>query len=128
MPFNSASFVSRLPVETNPQLARAITDMFLSVYRQLIDKFPEASKTFDPGSISAGAVTTTTVTVPGASVGDVALASHSDNATTDADLVEISAKVTATNTVTVFFRNTSGSPIDLDSGVLRALVIKKEKS
>lgn len=126
MPFNSGPFFGRLPVDTDPHLARAITDLFLVVQKQLVDKFPEASKTYDPASITAGATITTTVTVPNASVGDMALASHSDSTTTNANLVEITAKVTATDTVTVYIRNNHTAAVDLASGTLRALVIKKE--
>lgn len=126
MPFNSSPFIGKLPVDTDAHLVRAVTDMFLSVYKQLVEKFPEASKTYDPASIAAGAVTTTTVTVPNASIGDVALASHSDSSTSNADKVEISAKVTAVDTVTVFLRNNHSSAVDLASGTLRVVVIKKE--
>lgn len=126
MPFTSSSFIGKLPTDTDAHLVRALTDMFLSVYKQLVEKFPESSKTYDPASIASGAVISTTVTVPGASVGDVALASHSDSSTANADQLEISAKVTASDTVTVFFRNNYSSAVDLASGTLRVVVIKKE--
>jgi hypothetical protein len=61
----------------------------------------------------------TTVTVPGAKLGDFALASFSLDV---ADLV-LDANVTAANTVTVVVANNTGGTIDLGSGTLRVKVI-----
>jgi hypothetical protein len=83
------------------------------------------SATYDPPDLATGAVATTTVTVTGAAAGDFALASHADVATTDADKVEINAKVTATNTVTVYFRNNHSGNVNLASGTLRVRVWKQ---
>jgi hypothetical protein len=66
----------------------------------------EASATWDPGSIAAGAMEATDVTVSGASLGDYALASLSIDV---ADLI-LTANVTAANTVTaVLSNNTAGA-------------------
>ena len=71
---------------------------------------------YDPPSIAAGGVATTTVTVTGANLGDYAEASFS---LALGGLITFAA-VSAANTVTVTFYNTTGAPIDLGSGVLRA--------
>lgn len=73
---------------------------------------------YDPSSIPAGQTTTTTVMVYGANVGDLVAAAFSQY---NAD-IEISAVVSAANTVTVKFKNTGTVAVDLASGTL---VVKK---
>lgn len=73
-----------------------------------------ASVTYDPPSIGAGLSTSTTVTLLGAVVGDFVQASFSQY---NAD-IEITAVVSAVNTVTVKFKNTSAAAVDLTSGTL----------
>lgn len=82
------------------------------------------SKTFNPASIAAGATETTTVTVTGAVAGDFAIASFSDVATANADKVQLAAKVSAADTVSVTFTNTHSAAVDLASGTLRARVLE----
>lgn len=77
------------------------------------------SATYDASSLADGAGETTTVTVPGASVGDFAVASHGVDA---ADLV-VTAAVTADNTVSVRVQNESAGTVNLASATLRAAVI-----
>lgn len=84
-----------------------------NVYTQL-----RGSKTFDAPSIAAGASTTTTVTVTGATLGQYATASFSLSV---AGLV-VTAYVSATDTVTVVFANLTGAPVDLASGTLTVRV------
>ena len=73
-----------------------------------------ASVTFDPPSIPAGLSITTTITLTGVVVDDFVQASFTQyNAN-----VEISAVVSAPNTVTVRFKNTSAAAINLTSGTL----------
>ena len=80
---------------------------------------PSASVTYDPPSIDANATIETTVTLTGVVVGDIVQAAFSRyNAG-----IEISAVVSAANTVTVKFKNTSASPIDLASGTLTVKLI-----
>lgn len=74
----------------------------------------QASVVYDPPSIGSGVTEITTVTLTGALVGDVVQAAFSRY---NSD-IEISAQVSATNTVTVKFKNTGTSPIDLSSGTL----------
>jgi hypothetical protein len=59
------------------------------------------------------------VTVPGAQLGDFAFVSFSIDVT---DL-ELSAQVTAANTVTVSLSNNTGGTIDLGAGTLRVKVV-----
>lgn len=79
----------------------------------------QASATWNPASTLDGNEDATTVTVPGAKLGDFALASFSLDV---ADLV-LDANVTAANTVTVVVANNTGGTIDLGSGTLRVKVI-----
>jgi hypothetical protein len=76
---------------------------------------------WDPGSISDGAATATSVTVTGAAVGDACTATLS---TIGARNMLITAHVSATNTVRVTLFNKDGAPVDLPSGTVRAWVFK----
>ena len=78
------------------------------------------SATVDLGSIADGDMEAADVTVTGAELGDFAMAAPGIDVT---DLV-VSATVTAADTVTVVFANNTGSPIDLASQTVRALVFK----
>lgn len=80
----------------------------------------EGTATYDPPSLADGAGDTTTVTVTGAALGDMATASFS-LATSG---ITISAWVSATNTVSVRFQNESGGVLDIGSGTLKAWVLK----
>lgn len=75
--------------------------------------------TWNPASILDGNEDAVDVTVPGAALGDFALASFSLDIT---DLV-LSASVTAANTVTAVLANNTGGTIDLGSGTLRVKVV-----
>lgn len=78
------------------------------------------SKTFDPPSINDGAQSTTTVSVPGAVLGDFCLA---PSFSLDTAGLVLSGQVTADAVVTVTFRNDTGAPVDLDSGTLATAVL-----
>lgn len=78
------------------------------------------SQTWDPASVGSLAVVTTTVTVSGAALGDIALVSFSLSL---AGLL-LYAYISATNTVTVSLFNPTASAIDLSSGSLKVLVLK----
>lgn len=78
-----------------------------------------ASATWNPGSILDGDETAVDVTVPGARLGDFALASFSLDV---ADLV-LDANVVAADTVAVVLNNNTGGAVDLASGTLRVKVI-----
>jgi hypothetical protein len=79
-----------------------------------------ATATYDPPSLADAAGTTTTITVTGAALGDVAMASFS----LDTSGITITAWVSATNTVSVRFQNESGGVLDIASGTLKAIVLK----
>lgn len=93
-----------------------------NVFRRYTLGTMTGAKTHDWASVNAGASATTTVTVTGAAVGDRAEASMDVVRPTD---VELTAQVTATDTVTVTLRNNSASPVDLASGTLFAYVAKQ---
>jgi len=78
------------------------------------------SATYDPASLVDGAGVTTTVTVTGAVVGDIARASFSN----DLQGILLTAWVSAADTVSVRFQNETTGTIDLASGTLRARVEK----
>ena len=77
------------------------------------------SVTWDPANILSNAAASVEVTVPGAVLGDFALASFSLDV---ADLT-LTADVTAANTVTVVLANDSGGAVNLGSGTLRVKVV-----
>ena len=74
--------------------------------------------TWDPGDVSNGASVSTTVAVPGASMGDFVQWTFS------LDLLGLTpfAYVSATNVVTIGLANLSGAAVNLDSGTARVLV------
>lgn len=78
------------------------------------------SKTFDFPSVLNNGSTTTTVTVTGAAVGDLALPVHGTWATGWI----IMARVTSANTVTVYMTNNTGGTSDLASGTLSVMVFQ----
>ena len=80
----------------------------------------KATTTWDPSSIANGAEEAKEITVTGAALGDLALASFSLDV---ADL-QLDAQVTAANTVTATLSNNTGAAVDLSSGTLTVLVFK----
>ena len=76
------------------------------------------SATYDPPSISDNSTVSTTVTVTGAVLGDVAEAAFS----LDLQTLMMTAYVSSANTVTVLLHNHTGGPIDLGSGTLTVRV------
>lgn len=92
-------------------------DWFKGVDTKLRELTPlEGTVTYDPPSLADGAGATTTVTVNGAALGDIAYASFS-LATSG---ITITAWVSAVNTVSVRFQNESGGILDIGSGTLKA--------
>jgi hypothetical protein len=80
-----------------------------------------ASATWNPGSVGTSVVATT-VTVPGAVLGDFAFASMSTFTDALADDVVMSAVVSSANTVTVqLLGDATGA--DLAEGTLRVMVV-----
>lgn len=81
---------------------------------------PSSSITYDPPSLVDGAGVTTTITVPGAALGDYAVASFS----ADLQGVMLTSWISATNTMSARFQNETGGTVDLASGTLRGKAIK----
>ncbi len=81
-----------------------------------------ASATWDAGSIADGNEEAVEVTVPDAKLGDFAFASLDIDV---ADL-QLSADVTAANTVTCVLANNTGGTINLASATLRVKVVPYE--
>lgn len=81
----------------------------------------DASATWDAGSIADGDEEAKEVTVTGAALGDFAFASLSIDI---ADL-QLSADVTAANTVTCILSNSTGGAIDLASATVYVRVLKR---
>ncbi|MET0180511.1 MAG: hypothetical protein ABW194_08525 [Novosphingobium sp.] len=82
---------------------------------------PEGSATWDPPSIAAGGRTSTTVTVPGAVLGDF-VTGVSFGASTSG--LTLSAQVTGVDTVTVWLANPTAAAVDLPAATVRVRVEK----
>ena len=80
-----------------------------------------SNSSFDPPNLVAGAGATTTVTVTGAVVGDVASASFSN----DLQGITLTAWVSAANTVSSRFQNQTAGALDLASGALRNVIERR---
>lgn len=78
------------------------------------------SVTYDPPNLTTGSMTTTTLSVANAALGDYVLASFSLSL---AGLI-MGAYVSAAGTVTVTLMNNTGADVNLASGTLRARIIK----
>lgn len=78
-----------------------------------------ATATWDPGNLLDGAGTTQAVTVTGAALGDIALASFS----LDLQDMLLTAYVNAANSVEVRLQNESTVGVNLASGTLRVVVL-----
>lgn len=82
-----------------------------------ITRHLSATTTWDPPSVAAGGVASTTVTVTNARVGNTVSVGFDVAVPAGALLV---GAVTANDTVTVSLFNATGAPLDLGSGTLRA--------
>lgn len=96
--------------------ADSVTGGQQSLYGELTN-----TKTWNPGLLADGAVASTTVTVTGALVVDVATASHDAIGAND---VIVSAHVQAADTVRIVIRNVSGGNVTIGSGISRVFVKK----
>jgi hypothetical protein len=79
-----------------------------------------ATATWDPPNVNAGAQTTTTITVAGASLGDPVVVGFS----LDLQGMQLTGYVSASNTVTVVLRNGTAGALDLAAGTLKARALK----
>jgi hypothetical protein len=80
-----------------------------------------ATQSWDPSSLSAGSNAVNLVTVVGAAVGDLAFASLT---TATEQQIQLTAHVTATDTVAAVLQNIKSTSVDLSSGTLRVWVLK----
>lgn len=102
---------SRIEVRVNAQsVLDAVNDLHRFTY----------SATYNPPSLADGAGVTTTVASTGAALGDFVLPSFS----LDLQGVQLTAYVSAADTVLVRFQNETGASVDLGSGTLRVRVLK----
>jgi hypothetical protein len=90
------------------------------IWALLAPRLLEASVTYDPPSLAAGEGVTTSLTVAGAALGDFARASFSH----DLLGITLTAWVSAVDTVSVRFQNSTTGAVDLGSGTLRVRVEK----
>jgi len=79
------------------------------------------SKTYDPASLTTMTGTSTTVTVPGAVLGDECSASSS----IDVALITVTCYINAANTITIRLFNGTAGTIDLASSTWRVFVQPK---
>lgn len=108
---------------TNFTDGTVITSAWMNVADAFIyQRFLVGTATYNPPNLGGGSgYTSTTVTVTGAALGDFAIASFS----LSLQGLQITASVTATDTVTVTLHNETGGALDIASGTLAALVIKQ---
>lgn len=86
----------------------------------LITNLLRGSATHDFGSLLDGAGESVAITVSGAALGDIAMASLGVSTVG----MTVTANVTAENAVTVRVQNESGATVDLASTTVRVLVIR----
>lgn len=79
------------------------------------------SATYDPASLADGAAASTTVTVTGAALGDIVTGV---SFSLDLQGVDLTAYVSAADTVTVKFANRTGGTLDLGEGDI-AIVLRQ---
>jgi hypothetical protein len=87
----------------------------------MVDRAMRATASWNPCSISAGSFASTTLTVKGAVLGNIATAGFSQTLPRGCT---ISASVTAADTVRVTIANQSGSSASIGSGTLRVAVTR----
>ena len=119
------------PIDTTPRpstesLARSVAGLreYLTTLRtrlqQTVPLFYQGSATFDPANLVDGAGETTTVTVTGARLGDLAFTSFS----LDLQGITATAYVSASDVVSVRLQNETGGAVNLGSGTVRAAALR----
>jgi hypothetical protein len=103
-------------VDQRSGLLTNIWRQFLTALTKLPSARLSGSATYDPPNLGAGATTTTTVAVPGATLGWDASAAFSLSLSG----LAMTAYVSAADTVTVVLFNPTGAPINLAAGTLTA--------
>jgi len=82
---------------------------------------PQGSAVYDPPNLIVGGRTTTTVSVPGAALGDIVVGT---SFSLDTQGINMWGYVSAANTATVVLENNTAGAINLASGTLRVLTRK----
>jgi hypothetical protein len=87
-----------------------------------VSGFEVVTVSWDPSSISDGDEAATTVSVPGAELGDFVMHTH------DIDVSDLAstAHVTSADTVSVVLANNTGGSVNLSSHNVRVKVVPKE--
>jgi hypothetical protein len=99
--------------------------MSTNLIRGNINRMMLVQASYDPASVAANttADNSTTITVPGARVGDLVIAFKP---TTEAGLAVVDARVSAANTVQVVFGNFTGGGIDEGAETWTFLIIRPD--
>ena len=111
----------RAPLTDEQKRVTSSWHLWFNFVANIIGRRTVVSATANPPNLVAGASVSATVTVPGAAVGDFAVASFDPM---DAG-ISLTAQVTAADTVVVWFTNLSGIAVNLADGTLRVLVEAK---
>lgn len=101
------------------EIAEYLEKLRVQIGREL-PEFRTGSATFNPSNLLDGTGETTTVTVSGAVLGDVAFAAFS----LDLQGLTVTPYVSSANTVSVRFQNETGGAVDLASGTLTAWTLQ----
>lgn len=118
---NKARLYTKDDGSGNTQLmVRFPTGSPMSIRTQGNTQYLQGTATYDPANLVDGAGVTTTVTVTGAVLGDLTVASFS----LDLQGITLTSYVSAADTVSVRFQNESGGAIDLASGTIKVRVIR----
>lgn len=110
--------LSRSPEVTRGMTVSGYTEASLTVTAR--QGTYEATGAYNPASLADGASATTTLALAGASLGDVVRASFS----LDLQGIDLTAWVSAANTVSIKFSNRTGGTLDLANGTIRARLEK----
>ena len=109
-------------VQTRTEIVEFLNGIRTSRNGATLKNYRAGSATYDPASLVDAAGATTTVTVTGAALGDLALPSFS----LDLQGITLTAYVSAANTCSVRFQNESGGTLDLASGTLRCVTLGQQ--
>lgn len=105
--------------EQLPEPVRTTLEQLVAQLRANFATRVTATKEWDPTNVLAGANTSTTVTVPGAVLGQPAVAGFS----LSLQGMHLTAYVSAVETVTVILNNVTAGAVNLASGTLRVDVL-----
>lgn len=90
-------------------------------FQGVFEKVYEVRATIDVDSLTTGTSDTDTITVPGVALGDMVL---SFSLGVSLAGIQATAYVSAANTVTMVFQNTTGSTVNLDSTTIKLVIAR----